>query len=52
MISGNFLRFEHKGIWEIADTPEEVITCLEKKQDWIPIREELQKSNSPEFLYL
>lgn len=36
MITGNFLRFEHKGIWEIASTPEEVITCLEKKQDWIP----------------
>lgn len=36
MISGNFLRLEHKGIWEIAPTPEDVIICLEKKQDWLP----------------
>lgn len=36
MITGNFLRLEHKGIWEIASTPEEVIICLEKKQDWLP----------------
>lgn len=28
MISGHFLRYEHKGIWEIADTPEEVMTFL------------------------
>lgn len=36
MISGNFLRFEHKGMWEVASTPEEVIMYLERKQDWIP----------------
>ncbi len=36
MIKGNFLRFEHKGMWEIAATPEEVIMYLERKQDWIP----------------
>lgn len=35
MISGNFLRYEHKGIWEIADTPEDAITLLLKKQDWL-----------------
>jgi len=28
MISGHFLRYEHKGIWEIANTPEEVMTFL------------------------
>lgn len=36
MITGNFLRFEHKGMWEVAATPEEVIMYLEKRQDWIP----------------
>jgi hypothetical protein len=34
MVSGNFLRYEHKGMWEIALTPEEVIILLGKKQDW------------------
>ena len=34
MVSGQFLRYEHKGMWEIADTPEEVIVLLEKKEDW------------------
>jgi uncharacterized protein (TIGR00730 family) len=34
MVSGNFLRYEHKGMWEIADTVEEVIVLLGKKQDW------------------
>ena len=32
MISNNFMRFEHKGIWEIASTPEEVITALNNKE--------------------
>ncbi|HEX2968721.1 MAG TPA: TIGR00730 family Rossman fold protein [Bacteroidales bacterium] len=36
MVNGNFLRFEHTGIWEIASTPEEVIALLDKEQDWIP----------------
>ncbi len=31
MIETHFLRNEHKGIWEIADTPEEVITALNRK---------------------
>jgi uncharacterized protein (TIGR00730 family) len=34
MVSGNFLRYEHKGMWEIADTVEEVMVLLAKKQDW------------------
>lgn len=36
MIEGNFLRFEHKGMWQVASTPEEVIMFLEKQQDWLP----------------
>lgn len=36
MISGKFLRFEHKEIWKIADTPEEVIAYLVKNEDWLP----------------
>lgn len=35
MISGQFLRFEHKGIWKIADTPEEVMVYLAKNEAWI-----------------
>ena len=35
MIEGHFLRYEHKGIWEIADTPEEVMTYLAKNRSWI-----------------
>lgn len=31
MIETNFMRLEHKGIWEIANSPEEVITALGKK---------------------
>lgn len=34
MISGNFLRYEHKGIWSIADTPEEVLRLIEKNESW------------------
>ena len=34
MISGHFLRYEHKGIWEIASTPEEVMVLLAKKEGW------------------
>jgi hypothetical protein len=36
MVSGNFLRYEHKGMWEIANTAEEVITLLMKREDWHP----------------
>lgn len=35
MIMGRFLRFEHKGMWEIASTPEEVMGYLSKDSDWI-----------------
>jgi hypothetical protein len=31
MIDNRFLRLEHKGIWEIVDTPEEVIIALQNK---------------------
>jgi uncharacterized protein (TIGR00730 family) len=34
MISGQFLRYEHKGMWEIANTPGEVMVHLAKKEDW------------------
>jgi uncharacterized protein (TIGR00730 family) len=34
MVSGNFLRFEHKGMWEIAGTEEEVMDLLMKKDGW------------------
>ena len=35
MVTGNFLRIEHKGIWEIADTPEEVLNALSYNKGWI-----------------
>jgi uncharacterized protein (TIGR00730 family) len=35
MISGHFLRYEHKGMWEIANTPEEVLTFLNRKDTWL-----------------
>ena len=35
MVSENFLRHEHKAIWEIADTPEEVMTLLAKNDSWL-----------------
>ncbi len=35
MVSGNFLRFEHKGMWDIAATPEEVMDHLAKNKDWL-----------------
>jgi hypothetical protein len=34
MISGHFLRYEHKGMWEIANTTEEVMHLLMKKDGW------------------
>jgi uncharacterized protein (TIGR00730 family) len=33
MISGHFLRNEHKNLWLIAETPEEVMVHLAKKED-------------------
>lgn len=35
MIKGNFLRLEHKDIWTIANSPEEVIRLLANDHDWI-----------------
>jgi len=35
MIAEQFLRYEHKEIWEVADTPEEVIMALTKNKRWI-----------------
>jgi uncharacterized protein (TIGR00730 family) len=32
MVNNHFMRFEHKGIWEIVNTPEEVIISLNKKE--------------------
>ncbi|MCX6333504.1 MAG: TIGR00730 family Rossman fold protein [Bacteroidia bacterium] len=32
MIVKNFMRFEHKGIWEVVNTPEEVMTALNTKE--------------------
>jgi uncharacterized protein (TIGR00730 family) len=34
MVSGHFLRYEHKGMWEIANTTEEVMHLLVKKDGW------------------
>ncbi len=35
MVSGNFLRYEHKGMWEIAETPEEIMILLAKNESWL-----------------
>ena len=35
MIEGNFLRYEHKGMWEVASTPAEVMELLSRQKDWI-----------------
>ena len=35
MIEGQFLRFEHKGMWQIAATPVEVMEYLAKNEVWI-----------------
>ena len=43
MVKGNFLRNEHKGMWEIADTPEEVITALSNNKGWIDNPREIAK---------
>jgi hypothetical protein len=33
MISSNFMRFEHKGIWEVVDSAEEVLSALRRKEN-------------------
>jgi len=35
MIEGHFLRFEHKNIWQIADSAAEVMEYLAKNEIWI-----------------
>ena len=35
MVSGNFMRSEHKDMWVIADTPEEVLNALSNDKGWI-----------------
>jgi uncharacterized protein (TIGR00730 family) len=35
MVDGNFLRYEHKGMWEIASTPEDVMTLLARGEMWL-----------------
>jgi uncharacterized protein (TIGR00730 family) len=35
MVSGNFLRREHKDMWVIADTPEDVLIALSNDRGWI-----------------
>ena len=35
MVSGNFMRSEHKDMWVIADTPEEVLNALANDKGWI-----------------
>ena len=34
MVTGHFLRYEHKGMWEVADSIEEVMVLLCKKEGW------------------
>ena len=34
MVAGNFLRYEHKGMWEIAGSVEEVMILLGRKETW------------------
>jgi len=35
MIKGNFLRFEHKGIWEVVNTPSEAISAISNYTGWL-----------------
>jgi len=35
MVSENFLRYEHKAIWEVAGTPDEVMTILARNDPWL-----------------
>jgi len=35
MIEGNFMRTEHKGMWNIASSPEEVMSLLSDDKGWI-----------------
>jgi uncharacterized protein (TIGR00730 family) len=35
MVTGHFLRYEHKGIWEIAETPHEAVLKASAKDNWL-----------------
>jgi uncharacterized protein (TIGR00730 family) len=35
MVTGKFLRYEHKGMWEIARNPKEVLIALSNDKGWI-----------------
>ena len=35
MVAGHFMKSEHKVIWEVVDTPEQVIDYLSKYEGWI-----------------
>lgn len=35
MITGSFLRIEHKNMWQIVDEPADVITAIRNNREWI-----------------
>jgi uncharacterized protein (TIGR00730 family) len=35
MVSGNFLRYEHKGMWEVADSVPQVMDILARNEEWL-----------------
>jgi hypothetical protein len=35
MVADKFLRYEHKGMWEIAATPKEILIALSNDKGWI-----------------
>jgi uncharacterized protein (TIGR00730 family) len=35
MIAGNFLRHEHKDIWRVVSTPDEVLVQITKNESWL-----------------
>ncbi len=35
MVNEHFLRIEHKGIWEIAETPQDVLIALASNKSWL-----------------
>jgi len=35
MVEGKFLRYEHKAIWEVANTPKEVLAALANYTSWL-----------------
>jgi uncharacterized protein (TIGR00730 family) len=35
MVSGNFLRYEHKGMWEVAESVKEVMDILARNDSWL-----------------